>query len=317
MIDRRLAPFLVALLSLSVCGAEIDSVTGRNERLRNSLRPVNARLDAMLRAGVERANQRGRGCDEAYLYRSIRRSIAFPFIGHSVAEAFNRAEDLDSRRVRLRDSIYRDLGPFEAISVHLKNLSAVVRLDDDLVGVDKFGHFLVEGWKYFELAYLSGREAGIERAIAWGESAERTYFGLLTTGIYSYADLAANFEGMRFWLRILGHEKDPLEKGYFFNRSYVRCKTRFWKRTQYWKVRRRVDLSDYANAAWDEAMNCSRYRNQEVAERIRARVRDREEFDARSYACPLDPRRCVKARERYGAQAAALLHPRCLDAAPR
>ena len=221
-------------------------------------------------------------------------------------------QDLDRRRTRLRDSIYRDLGLLDAISVHLKNLSAVVRVDRHLIGVDKLGHFLVEGWSYFDRAYRDGD--GIEAAMSWGQRAERTYFGLLTTGIYSYADLAANFDGMRFWLRILGEEKDPLEKGYFFNRPYVRCKKRFWSRKPYWRKVRSIDLDDWVNAAWDEGLNCSRYRDDEFAGLVRARVREREEIEGEYYACPASPKGCVKARERYGARAAALLHPRCLHA---
>ncbi len=158
---RLLALTLALAFCLPVRGAEIDSVTARDEPLRNSAGRMNARINAFLRDGVERANQRDRGCDQADLYRQIRKAIVSPFIGHSLAE------DLDRRRVRFDGSIYRDLGVFEALSVHLKDLSAVIRLGDHLIGVDKFGHFFVEGWKYFEIAYLDGK--GIDAAMAWGD----------------------------------------------------------------------------------------------------------------------------------------------------
>ena len=69
------------------------------------------------------------------------------------------------------------------------------------------------------------------------------------TWLYSYADLSANFEGMRFWLRVLGTERDPLDKGYFFNRPYVSCARRvLWFGERRWRVKRHVRLADYVTA---------------------------------------------------------------------
>ncbi len=294
--------------------AEIDSVTGRSAELRDSASRLEARVNDFLREGVKRANEREKGCDPGDLYKQIRRAISFPFIGHSIAERLNAAEDLDRRRVPLRDSIYRDLGIFDAISVHLKDLSSVVRVGDQLVGVDKFGHFFVQGWKYFEIAYLDGK--GIEKALAWGEASERTYFGLYTTGIYSHADLTANFEGMRFWLRVLGQAEDPLERGYFFNRPYVKCGKRFWTREPHWRVKRKVRLGDFLSAGWDEGVNCSHYRNAQIERLILARIEEREVSDGAEYSCPIRPDECARARKRYAAHAERLLHPFCLFAEP-
>jgi hypothetical protein len=294
--------------------AEIDSVTGRGQALGDASEALDRRIDRALRAGVERANETGSPCDEAELYARIREAIASPFIGHRLAEELNAAEELDTRRIRLDDSIYRDLTLIDAVSVHLKGLSSLLRLGDHVVGVDKLGHFLVEGWSYFDIAYLRGE--GIDAALDWGEKTERTYFGLYTTGIYSYADLAANFEGMRFWLRLVGGEPDPLRSGYFFNRPYVSCGTRLFSRERYWQVNRRVRLRTWASGSWDEGVNCSRYANAEIAAGVARRIEERELADAAHYACPIVADACVDARERYGELAGRLLHPECLAAEP-
>ena len=291
-----LAGFL--LLSNPALAAEIDSVTLRNVELRDSVERIDSLINGYVREGVERANERSADCDKAELYKQIKRSIAFPLIGQSVAEQLNAAADFDSRRVLFEDSIYRDLGLFDAISVHLKDLSGVIRLDDHLVGVDKIGHFLAQGWKYFEIAHLD--EEGIEAAMRWGELTESTFYGFYTTGIYSYADLTVNFEGMRFWLRILGSEKDPLKKGYFFNRPYVKCSKRFWIGERRWRMKRKVRLDRYLGGVWDEGMNCSRYRSQEIEALISHRIEERELIDGEDYTCPIEPSACVRARKRYG-----------------
>jgi hypothetical protein len=309
-----LAVLFLAVLALPAQGAEIDSVTGRPAHLDDSMRRIDARINAWIRAGVEAANRKGRACDEAQLYKQVKKAISTPFIGHWVAEELNHAEDLDRRRTRFEDSIYRDLGFFDAISVHLKDLSAVVRLRDHVVGVDKIGHFLVQGWKYFEIAYRDGD--GVEAALAWGEHSERTYFGLYTTGIYSYADLAVNFDGMRFWLRLLGRERDPLGKRCLFNRPYVRCSRRLWIGKRRWRVGRKAHLSDYVSGAWDEGVNCSRYRNAEIEALVVAQIREREEADLANYRCPMAADACAAAREGYGPYAERLLHPRCFAEEP-
>lgn len=314
---RRALLLLTLIFPLAARGAEIDSITARSLTLRDSAGQMEERLNAFVREGVEAANEREPGCDESILYREVKRAISRPFIGHAIAERLNRAGDLDSRRVPLRDSVYGDLGLLDAISVRLRGLSAVIRVGDHLVGVDKFGHFFVEGWKYFEIAYLRGE--GIERALQWGERTERTYFGLYTTGVYSYADLTVNFDGMRFWLRLLGAERDPVVGDRFFNRPYVVCARRFWSRKPYWRVARRVLLADYVNGAWDEGSNCSRYRSPEIERRIERRIEDRAASDALDYSCPIEPDACAQARARYRLYAERLLHPSCIgvEAIPR
>ncbi len=303
---------LLASLPSPLRAAEIDSVTSRNAPLRDASKPLDARIHNALRTAVERANERGAACDPQDLTQQLRRALSVPFVGHSIAEDLNDADDLDTRRVTLRDSIYRDMGHFDAISVHLKDLSAVIRLGDSLVGVDKIGHFFVQGWTYFEIAYLRGD--GIEAAMDWGERTERTVFGLYTTGIYSSADLSANFEGMRFWLRLLGPERDPLERGWWFNRPMVTCSKRFWTREPYWRIRRKVRMSRYVSGAWDEGVNCNRYRNREIETQVAKRIAEREAADAERYTCPIRPEECADARERYDRFADRLLHPLCASA---
>jgi len=147
--------FLVSIAS-PTRSAEIDSLTGRTVILADSSDALERRFDEALEAGVLRANQASARCDENALYRELRRSLATPFIGHVIAESLNEDETLDRRRVRRVDSIYRDLDLLDNVSVHWKDLSAVVRVGDVLMGVDKLGHFVVEGWEYFEIAHLDG-----------------------------------------------------------------------------------------------------------------------------------------------------------------
>jgi uncharacterized small protein (DUF1192 family) len=75
------------------------------------------------------------------------------------------------------------------------------------LGFDKIEHFLQEGHKYYKIAEgsrlrgRSGKEA-VRAAINWGQLSERTFYGLLVSGVYSQADLAANYAGMKFYERL-------------------------------------------------------------------------------------------------------------------
>jgi hypothetical protein len=315
----RLARVLAIALLLSIAGptrgAEIDSLTGRSAPLADSSDALERRFGEALEAGVLRANQTSAGCDDDALYRELRRALAAPFIGHAIAEALNEDATLDRRRIRRVDSIYRDLDLLDNVSVHWKDLSAVVRVGDVLMGVDKLGHFFVEGWEYFEIAHLDGE--GVAAAMEWGERSERTYFGRYTTGVHSYADLVANFEGMRFWLRVLGRAEDPLDTGWRSRRPYVTCRKRFWLvGERRWHLSRKLALADYVTPVWDEAVNCCSYRNQEIEALVRARIAELSKASNVDYTCPLDPDGCARARERFGEWAPRLLHPTCLAAPP-
>jgi len=303
----------------SVRAAEIDSFTGRAIPLDDAAERLDEHLARWLQTGVEAANNsRLPACDEGALYRGIQRAIARPFVGHSIAETLNADPELSRRRVMMDESVYRDLQILDAISVHLKDLSAVIEVDGALIGVDKIGHFLVEGWDYYEIAVLDGE--GIEAAMDWGEQTERTWFGLYTTGVSSRADLVADFEGMRFWMNLTGRVPDPLDERRFGRRPYVKC-NRGWTLLgkKKWRVAHDVAIERYIGPVWDEAVNCSSYRNAQIAAKVAARIEEQSAADGTDYMCPIDADACAAARKRYGAYAERLLHPACLaaEASPR
>lgn len=86
-------------------------------------------------------------------------------------------------------------------------MSPTVRLYGVEFGIDKLEHFFQQGYQYYEIerkALEKGAtpDAAVKKAVSWGKKTERTYYGLLTSGVYSKADLAANYAGMRFYHRL-------------------------------------------------------------------------------------------------------------------
>ena len=93
---------------------------------------------------------------------------------------------------------------YVASPIDYATISPTVRLFGVEFGTDKLDHFFQQGYKYYKIqqkavANGSTAEQATTRAIKWGRRTERTYFGLLVSGVYSNADLYANYAGMRFY----------------------------------------------------------------------------------------------------------------------
>jgi hypothetical protein len=83
-------------------------------------------------------------------------------------------------------------------------LGATVRLFGAEFGIDKLEHIFQQGYKYYQIeraALVRGESPNeaVKKAVKWGQRTERTYYGILASGVYSNADLYANYVGMRFY----------------------------------------------------------------------------------------------------------------------
>jgi hypothetical protein len=321
-----------AFAAATAVAAEIDSVTTRRIPLDDSRAGINAIINTRLRAGVDNANRRHADiadleshefCDEASLYLELRRAIFDSFIpgwglgGYDLDQQLREALTATSYSLMLEDSIYRDISYLEGFSLRLKELSDVVQVDGHLIGLDKLGHFFAEGWEYFEQTQRDRHT--LEEALQWGSRQEAGKFGYATTGIFSFADMVANFNGWRFWRAVLGDEDDPLlgPVENWFTGPYVVCRTRIIASLRYrkivrtWVLDREFNIADYIDGAWDEGNNCNSYADPLIEQKVVSRI------DAVSpgYRCPIEPAQCTTAHRKYGSFARYLLHPACLSSA--
>lgn len=92
---------------------------------------------------------------------------------------------------RLTDNVYRDAFP------SAYNVTFVVKVAGVLAGTDKIDHFFDQGYEYWR---LSNDGANAARAINYGVDSEYGWFGLIPAGVFSYADLRANWRGYQFYL---------------------------------------------------------------------------------------------------------------------
>lgn len=330
----NLCLFLAAFWCLPLgilLAAEVDSVTTRGIVLDDSSRDLDALINQRIQEGVEKANQRRSNyqrldsdefCDEEILYDELRKTIFDSFTASLGLKGYGLDKQLreilkdKSYDLPLRQSVYRDINLEEGISLNLKELTSVARVNGYLIGFDKIGHFFGEGWEYFERAGLGNTT--LDEAMSWGEARETGIFGYYTTGISSYADLVANFNGYRFWNRVLKKQGDPILPFYsdVLQRPYVRCKIKiidsfkYQKIVREWIVDSRFYISEYIDGAWDEGINCNDYKTDLIAEKVQKRI---EEVSP-GFRCPIELQECIQAAKRYGKYSLRLLHPSCLNA---
>jgi hypothetical protein len=339
--DVKKQPILFILLSLfavrNAFAAEIDSVTPRRVSLPDSVAAINAIVNRRIAEGIQKANARqgyspdtddlpdgwtATFCDEETLYTELRKAVFQSFTVSWGLRGFDLDKQLrellagQSYLLALNDSIYRDIDYIEGFSLNLKQLSAVVKLQGHLVGLDKIGHFFAQGWQYFDMTAFGA--ATLDDALAFGRQKEAGLYGYTTTGIFSYADLTANLNGWRFWNQVLLRRDDPLRGviANFFARPYASCSIqvvdsiRRRKLIRAWESASRFDLADYLDGAWDEGNNCNSYADPVIEEKVTARIKQVDP----DFVCPLSPGDCVDARDKYGDYAKYVLHPACLTA---
>ncbi len=149
-------------------------------------------------------------------------------------------------------SIFR-MFAFDAASKWVgKIVAATFEVNGHRFGADKLSHFFRLGYREY---VRSDHGARPDIAAAYGTQTEASYIGKQADGVFSFADLAANFNGFEFYRDLVatasGHVvKDPMFKIVRGNSSYP------WVRIV---QLRPFHMSDYVSDDWDEYYNPNSY----------------------------------------------------------
>jgi hypothetical protein len=205
-----------------------------NEKISSALKVIDSELTCE-KAAIESMDWNGRTTDmlsaiESDMYHS---------------EEVDRWPPLTkSAKGVIKESIYRDVSIFK-----LKVFGVNLKMNGVYFGVDKLGHFVTVGRDYYK-TFRKYRRRGksIEfsqiKAIKRGLFSERTYYGYLVSGVFSFADLEANFQGLEFMRSMCEGDKPLLKKDNEGN----------------WSLSRKIDITNYVTPKWDESFYTSTYR---------------------------------------------------------
>ncbi len=324
--NRKALIFSLILAPASAFAAETDHYTLADHEVADITEELNAYSNRAVYDILENLNRDG-GCSapdakpepqhfvyddfdnepppktpEEKLYAQLRNVFA----NHNKSRLIN--DMLDGRIQRsvipLNESVYGEwsvgngllLGRSGAAKSPLA-LSPLVKVGSYVIGVDKLEHMFGMGYAYFKRHHVRGMK--LRRVLKLGVMAEKTYLGgnFLATGVFTYADLSANFNGMRFWNHMLQKEDDVLGKEHNYG-PYITCEAGQWKQNP----ERSIDFSRYVDLTYQENYNCSKFATQKGVDKFKeslGRLEAKHGKTRGGFACPADPARLEQAAEKY------------------
>lgn len=231
--------FLLAPLS---CGAyETDQLSDRLSPISDSTALLDERVNQSIADAI--ANWKGRRKDSKVVSRIYHDIGGVHWVDKIERWAMN-SEDVERLQVSRYDSIYSGHPIWATRVAGMFGTGPTIKLNGQLIGSDKLGHFLSQGRKFWKRYVRYQDEA---RAAEHSAYTERALFGQLTTGSYSNADLVANFEGYRFYRSLFEDNIVPGKPAILA-----------WDNDQ-WRIQRKFTWADHVNEYWDEALNVNHY----------------------------------------------------------
>jgi hypothetical protein len=298
-----LTAVLFALGSMAARSSEIDSFSQRYQPLRDATRIVEAQTRIFWDQALAEANDTRSGCNEDRLYKSLRKRFGNHLFGE-MSKWLAKSRDLPARAVAPDNSIYRGLSLGESIvlsSFRKQGNGRVIRMGEHEIGADKFEHFWGSGFAYFRKGFLRREIPSIVPALLHGQKMEGGLFGATMTGVYSFGDLSANFNGMRFWNHVLGRYTDPLGSSQNLG-PYVACREGRWTTLEYPR------WSKYIDASWDEGINCSAFRTNSMKEKVEAHLDALAQETGERFRCPMTRKFNRQLWRKYGELSHQLLN---------
>ncbi len=296
---------LMSLICFSSNSAEVDQFTKRYEPLPDVTVLINNKANVFLKEAVVTANSTINGCDEIQFYELLKNYFSNHKNGKLV-QYILYDQSLPRRRLKVGESIYADFSVFDGYLLGKKSadesevaLGPLIKYGPRTVGSDKFEHLFGRGFVYFKNYYFKKRS--MDKVLSSGEMGEKTIYGgnILATGVYSYADLVANFNGMRFWNDIFSKRPDVLNNQ---NGPYVKCVN-----DRFVKVKD-IDFRVYFDDGVDEAINCVRLATKKAAAKVRKRVSSLYPEIKLEYVCPMEPAKLQPLIKKYGDLAPRLIN---------
>jgi hypothetical protein len=282
--------------SLNLLAAEVDQITNRAEDVKDSIHIVNTQSDNYLQTALSQLITDKVGCDESLLYKEMQKY----FENHIKGEISNwmiASDKISKSNILIKDSIYRDWSIWDGIILGRPGadtsplaMTPLVRFNDVRFGVDKMEHLFDRGFAYFKRHYQ--KQLSIEETIMRGHYWEKNFYGgkKWGTGVFSFSDLVANFNGMRFWNDVLRKNRDILGREVA---PLVRCENNQWVQN------RKVDLSLYVDQGYDEGINCSQYPTEKTTSKVITAVT--RVMQTESYGvCPYAEDHLEKLTRKYG-----------------
>ena len=198
---------------LADIGDEVSEYT--EENIRRAFTKINAEIAAR-QACPENITERKSKCGSpenernrlAYLRSEEAVALeVYRLLGAGFIASTKSGTWMDSHKFRGQPARYKTgylSSIFVALPTDYFTISPTVNLYGSQFGTDKIAHFFQQGYTYYKIynrALAKGLkpEEAAKKAVSWGKTSEHTFYGTMVSGVFSNADLYANYAGMKFY----------------------------------------------------------------------------------------------------------------------
>lgn len=293
----------ILIFSPSLFAKETDNLTGRYKSLEDSTEILDKEMNKRIQELVAEANDDEIECGNFQKIRIMFHELnpGKNFIG--AMETWSEENDkIAKRKGPFSSSIYNGVldSSFEKIG-----LASTIKVNGQLIGTDKLGHFIDQGFSYYTpYRQASSRPggtpiSGMKTALNGSIGSEGSIFGSKSTGTKSWADSMANYQGINFYNNLV-EGSSPL----------LKCVEGKWSQIK------SFTFSDYVDAGWDEAINCNEISDPKQAAAYEANIQ-KLEADSKlrgredNFRCPVDKAACGKLHYRHITYDKFLISPAC------
>ena len=236
-----LVALVVAVWPENLPAHETDQFSNRADPIADSTEVLNREVNRKI---AEVVSERRLDDDRMRIVNGLFRKLGSRLLVDRIEKWAIRSPEVEKLDTGRYDSVYSG-HPIWAVRVtKIFGVGQTIRVNDQLIGTDKLGHFISQGRKYYRrfLRLNSEKEAARQSAYA-----EFLVFGQLSNGNFSNADLVANYEGHRFFRSLFEDDIVPGKRAILH-----------WD-GEGWIIQREFDWADHVNEYWDEALNVNHY----------------------------------------------------------
>jgi hypothetical protein len=306
---RMLLALMSWVFAINSAAVETDQYMAWKVELPDSAEAINGYLNTEIAAAVAKINNEKKlakfSCEDvtAKILSHIKGKYEISRVSAwtSSSDQVARFPDDLKRLQYAKQSIYRYSSTIISASV---DLAKTINVDGYYFGTDKIGHIFYMGRHYYDeyLKAINNKWSHIQAvrfAIDKGIASEQKFLGYIVGGVFSYADLEANYQGLLLALDFCQGDQPYLsqteDKQFVFNQK--------------------LDIRKYVNADFDESFNpnyygpnkirtvrkmisrnyCSEYQSNEVQARFQSyRARYQESFNRKYVLSKLKHTKFVK-----------------------
>ena len=252
--SSKFSTLVLLFFSFNVFSLETDNFLSWGIELKDSTTDLNNYINEHIQKSLDQVNAKKKKlkCDK------VRKKVILNFRGfithpmeHWVEETLGDEKVFPSQK-NISDREYFMMSVYGTKKFDVSkyfSLSRTININGIYFGTDKLSHWMSTGERYFRVykkafKKFKDQEKAFKEAINYGIFLDRFILGGISSGVFSFGDLEANFQGLRMNLSFCeAGETNNLIKN-------VDGK---------WVMQHQLDIRDYVNPNFDETFNPSLY----------------------------------------------------------